>query len=60
MGDLAYEVDALIDDRVPGIGDAPTLRDSFAKVRALRQQLANLAILPSHDVDTAGALAAVD
>ena len=59
IGDLAYEVDMLMDDRVPGIGDAPKLRASFAKVRALRERLPDLVILPAHDPTSAETLAAL-
>lgn len=56
VGDLTYERDLLIKDQVPGTGDAKTLRDFFAKVRALAAQLPDLVILPSHDPATADAL----
>lgn len=59
IGDLAYERDMLLNDRVPGIGDASTLRASYAKVRALRERLPELVILPAHDPAAAAALAAV-
>ncbi len=49
VGDLTYELDMLMNDRVPGIGNASQLRASFAKVRALRQQLPELLVLPAHD-----------
>ena len=58
VGDLAYELDALLNDRVPGIGEAVRLRDSFAKVRHLRQQQPDLVILPAHDTNAAEALGA--
>lgn len=56
VGDLTYARDLLIKDQVPGTGDAKTLRNSFAKVRALAAQLPDLVILPSHDPATADAL----
>ena len=37
LGDLTYEVDLLMNDQVPGNGDAAQLRSSFAKVRALKK-----------------------
>ena len=49
IGDLSYAVDLLMEDRVPGTGDADELRASFAKVRALKKQLPDLVILASHD-----------
>ncbi|UCE30538.1 MAG: N-acyl homoserine lactonase family protein [Burkholderiales bacterium] len=58
VADLTYEVDLLMRDQVPGTGDAAQLRASFAKVRALREQLPGLLILPSHDPGAAQALSA--
>ncbi len=48
VGDLAYELDQVVEDRVPGVGNAEQLRSSFARVRALREALPDLIILPSH------------
>ena len=59
VGDLNYQLDLLMNDRVPGIGNAPQLRASFAKVRALREQLPDLQILPAHDWSAVEALAAL-
>lgn len=56
VGDLTYEVDLLMNDRVPGLGDAKQLRASFAKVRALKQRLPELVILPAHDPAAAEAI----
>lgn len=56
VGDLTYEVDLLMKDCVPGTGDRKLLRSSFAKVRALKKQLPNLIILPSHDPSAAKVL----
>lgn len=49
IGDLTYQADLLMTDQVPGTGDAEQLRESFAKVRALKERLPNLVIVPSHD-----------
>ena len=49
IGDLAYNVDMLMEDRVPGTGDAKLLRQSYAKVRQLKQMLPELVLVPSHD-----------
>lgn len=57
VGDLTYAVDSLMNDVVPGVGDATQLRASFAKVRALKARLPELAILPSHDPAAADTLA---
>ncbi len=57
VGDLTYDVDLLLRDQVPGTGDPAQLRDSFRRVRALRDQLPDLVILPSHDERANEALA---
>ncbi len=49
VADLTYEVELLLNDQVPGIGDAKALRASFAKVRGLKEALPELVVLPSHD-----------
>ena len=49
IGDLAYEEKSIMEDRVPGTGDAEMLRASYAKVCALKKQLPNLIIVSSHD-----------
>lgn len=49
VGDLTYELRLLMQDRAPGIGDAPLLHASFARVRALMHALPDLVILPAHD-----------
>lgn len=56
VGDLTYEVDLLMNDQVPGVGDAGQLRASFAKVRALKERLPELVILPAHDPAAAEAI----
>ena len=56
VGDLTYELDLLMNDQVPGIGDAAALRSSFAKVRALKEQLPELVLLPAHDPNAMEAL----
>ena len=49
IGDLAYSAEMLMEDKVPGTGDAKTLRQSYAKVRQLMRELPELVIVPSHD-----------
>lgn len=49
VGDLTYELGLLMKDQFPALGDKEQLRVSFAKVRALKQQLPDLLVLPSHD-----------
>ena len=49
IGDLAYSADMLMEDEVPGTGDAKLLRRSYANVRQLKQMLPGLVLVPSHD-----------
>lgn len=58
VGDLTYELGLLLNDQVSGIGDAEELRASFAKVRALKEALPDLVVLPSHDYAATESLAA--
>lgn len=58
VADLAYDTKLLMKDQIPGTGDAAALRSSYAKVRALKEQLPDLVILVSHDPQTADALKA--
>lgn len=50
VADLAYDIDLLMRDQVPGTGDANLLRASYAKVRALKERLPDLVIIASHDL----------
>ena len=59
VGDLTFQADLLMKDQVSGTGDANVLRSTFAKVRALKAQLPNLVILPSHDDKSTEALRAL-
>lgn len=59
VGDLTYDVDMLMNDQVPGTGDQAQLRSSFAKVRALKEQLPDLVVLPAHDPSAIETLRAV-
>ncbi len=58
VGDLTYELQLLMTDQVPGIGDGPTLKSSFAKVRGLKEALPDLVVIPSHDPAAADNVAA--
>lgn len=49
VGDLTYEAALLEKGIMPGTGDFKTLRNSYTKVRQLKQRLPDLAIVPSHD-----------
>ena len=57
VGDLAYGSDLLFGGRLPGIGDQSVLRDTYAKVRALKEKLPELVILAAHDPGAAALLA---
>ncbi len=53
ISDLAFELNMLLDDHLPGVGeDFEAMRDSNARVRALKARLPELVILPSHDMET--------
>ncbi|TQM90078.1 metallo-beta-lactamase superfamily protein [Roseinatronobacter monicus] len=57
IADLAFELDMLMADHMPGVGeDFDAMRDSYARVRALRERLPGLIVLPSHDMETAARL----
>ncbi len=49
VGDLTYNVDMLMQDKLPGTGDKKELLKSFANVRALKENIPDLIILASHD-----------
>lgn len=49
IGDLAYYANAIMNDRIPGTGNAKQLRESYAKLRQLKTQIPDLLIVPSHD-----------
>jgi len=53
IGDLTYQEELLIRDQVPATGDKELLRESFAKVRALKERMPDLVILPAHDFSAA-------
>ena len=57
VGDLTYDVGLLMQDNVPGTGNAALLRETYAKVRALKEQMPDLVILPAHDPTAASKLA---
>ena len=59
IGDLAYSADMLLEDKVPGTGDAKLLRQSYAKVRQLKQMLPELVLVPSHDETAAEAFKSI-
>lgn len=58
VGDLTYSVELLERDQVAGTGDKKLLRQSFAKVRALRAHTPELVVVASHERTAAARLAA--
>ena len=56
VGDLTYSDEFLEQDRTPANGDTKVLLESFAKVRALRETMPDLVILPAHDLQAADKL----
>jgi glyoxylase-like metal-dependent hydrolase (beta-lactamase superfamily II) len=58
IGDLSYAEELLLADKVPATGDKTALRESFAKVRALKAHTPELVIVASHDTTAADKLAA--
>ena len=57
VGDLTYGDAFLEQDQTPATGDREVLLQSFAKVRALRDNNPGLVILPAHDLQAADKLA---
>ena len=53
VGDLTYGDEFLEQDRTPANGDRKVLLETFAKVRALRETMPDLLILPAHDLQAA-------
>jgi glyoxylase-like metal-dependent hydrolase (beta-lactamase superfamily II) len=49
IGDLTYNQELLERDQVAATGDKKLLRDSYAKVRALKQHTPDLVIVAGHD-----------
>ena len=58
VGDLCYSQDMLMRDQFPGTGDKEQLRETYAKVRALKERMPELVILPAHDPGGADAVRA--
>ncbi|MCF8151539.1 MAG: N-acyl homoserine lactonase family protein [Burkholderiaceae bacterium] len=49
VGDLTYQTEMLMNDRVAATGNKADLLASYARVRFLKEQLPELVILPAHD-----------
>jgi glyoxylase-like metal-dependent hydrolase (beta-lactamase superfamily II) len=58
IGDLTYSESMLMNDQFPVLGDHDQLRASFAAVRALKERMPDLVILPAHDFAAAAKLSA--
>jgi len=56
VGDLTYGDEFLEQDKTPANGDRNVLLESFAKVRALKESMPDLVILPAHDLAAADKL----
>jgi N-acyl homoserine lactone hydrolase len=56
VGDLTYDADLLAGGKLPGVGDKRQMRDSVAKINALRDAMPDLAVLPAHDPGAAARL----
>jgi N-acyl homoserine lactone hydrolase len=56
VGDLTYGEELLEQDQTPATGDTKVLLESFAKVRALKETMPDLVILPAHDLQAADKL----
>ncbi len=56
VGDLTYDVERLVAERVPGVGGRGGLLASTRQVLALRERLPDLVILAAHDPAAAGLL----
>jgi N-acyl homoserine lactone hydrolase len=59
VGDLTYQLDMIMNDQVPGVGNVAQLKSSFAKVRKLIAALPDLIVLPSHDPSSSEVLKTV-
>lgn len=60
VGDLTYAAELLERGQIPGVGDKGQLRESTAKVNALKARLPGLTILPAHDPGAAERLQAAN
>ena len=49
VGDLTYDEQLLDHDQIGAVGDPEQLRDTYAKVRALKGHTPDLILLPAHD-----------
>jgi N-acyl homoserine lactone hydrolase len=59
VADACYSVEALMEDRFPGTGDRPAMREAFARIRELAARTPGLVIVPSHDPGAAEAVRTV-
>jgi glyoxylase-like metal-dependent hydrolase (beta-lactamase superfamily II) len=58
VGDLCYSSEEmLMRDQFPGTGNKQQLGETYAKVRALKERMPELVILPAHDPESARVLA---
>lgn len=57
VGDLTYDAGLLAEGKLPGVGDKGRMRDSVARVNALRETMPDLVVLAAHDPRAASGLA---
>jgi N-acyl homoserine lactone hydrolase len=60
VGDMAFDLDCMAHERVPGVGKRSRLVDSTRKVNGLANRYPGLVVLPAHDPTAAGRLAAAN
>jgi N-acyl homoserine lactone hydrolase len=58
VGDMAFDLDCMAHERVPGVGKRSQLIDSTRKVNGLANRYPGLVVLPAHDPTAAARLAA--
>ena len=58
VGDMAFDLDCMARERVPGLGKRSLLLDSTRKVNGLASRYPDLVVLPAHDPTAASRLAA--
>jgi glyoxylase-like metal-dependent hydrolase (beta-lactamase superfamily II) len=53
VSDLCYREELLMKEQFPGTGEHDVLAESWRKVRALKERLPNLLVVPTHDTEAA-------
>lgn len=60
VGDMAFDLDCMAREQVPGVGKRSSLVDSTRKVNGLASRYPGLVVLPAHDPTAASRLAAAN